>query len=107
MAHIRAGRIVVHGDVERFTPDGVVFTDGESLAVDAVVLATGFRPALEEFLVPWRDVCDGDGKPLVSGRESALPGLYFCGQFVSPAGMLREIGIEARRIATAVSGRAA
>lgn len=107
MAHIRAGRIRVHGDVERFTTDGVVFTDGESLAVDAVVLATGFRPALEEFLVPWRDVCDDGGKPLVSGRESSLPGLYFCGQFVSPAGMLREIGIEARRIASAVSGRAA
>ena len=99
MDHIRAGRIGVHGGIERFTDDGVVFTDGETLAVDAVVLATGYRPGLDEFLVPWREVCDDEGTPRVSGGPTALPGLYFCGQFVSPAGMLREMGIEAGRIA--------
>src|SRR4051794_7988825 len=31
MAHIRAGRIAVHGGIERFTADGVVFTDGSAL----------------------------------------------------------------------------
>ena len=36
-----------------------------------------------------------------------LPGLYFCGQFVSPAGMLREIGLEAHRIAASIGARAA
>jgi len=99
MDHIRAGRIGVHGGIERFTEDGVVFADGETLAVDAVVLATGYRPGLDEFLVPWREVCDDEGTPRVSGGPTALPGLYFCGQFVSPAGMLREMGIEAGRIA--------
>lgn len=103
MAHIRAGRIGVHGDIQRFTEDGVVFTDGETLAVDAVVLATGYRPGLDEFLVQWQDVCDDGGFPRVSGAPTALPGLYFCGQFVSPAGMLREIRIEARRIASHVA----
>jgi len=98
MRHIRAGRIGVHPDIERLTQDGVVFVDGTHLAVDAVVLATGYRPALEEFLVPWREVCDEQGIPLRSGGPTALPGLYFCGQFIAPAGMLREIGIEARRI---------
>jgi hypothetical protein len=29
------------------------------------------------------------------------PGLYFCGQITSPTGQLREIGLEARRIAEA------
>jgi len=43
-------------------------------------------------------VCDEQGIPLRSGGPTALPGLYFCGQFIAPAGMLREIGIEARRI---------
>lgn len=100
MEHIRAGRIGVHGGIERFTADGVVFTDGSTLQVDAVVLATGYRPALEDFLPDWRLVCDEKGIPSVSGRATALPGLYFCGQFISPAGMLREIAIESRRIAT-------
>jgi indole-3-pyruvate monooxygenase len=100
MKHIRAGRIGVHGDMQRFTENGVVFTDGETLAVDAVVLATGYRPALDEFVVQWRDVCDSRGIPLTSGSPTPLPGLYFCGQFVSPAGMLRQIRIEAGRIAS-------
>jgi len=100
MALLRAGRIGAHGEVARFTPDGVVFTDGTDLAVDAVVLATGYRPGLDAFLPRWREVCDADGIPRVSGGPTELAGLYFCGQFVSPAGMLREIGIEAQRIAT-------
>ena len=100
MKHLRAGSIGLHAEIAQFTQDGVVFTDGETLAVDAVVLATGYRPALEQFLVPWRDVCDDKGVPLTSGGPTAVPGLCFCGQFVSPAGMLREIRIEAARIAS-------
>jgi hypothetical protein len=71
-----------------------------------VVLATGYQPGLEDFLVDWQQVCDAKGFPTVSGRATALPGLYFCGQFISPAGMLREIGIEARRIATHLAASA-
>jgi indole-3-pyruvate monooxygenase len=107
MKLIREGRIGVHGNIQRFTEDSVVFSGGDSLVVDAVVLATGYRPALEEFLVDWREVCDEQGFPLVSGRPTALPGLYFCGQYVSPAGMLREIGLEARRLATHIAREAA
>jgi indole-3-pyruvate monooxygenase len=103
MDHIRAGRIRVHGDIERFTENSVVFTDGETLDLDALVLATGYRPALDEFLVQWREVCDPHGIPLASGSPTALPGLYFCGQFVSPAGMLRQIRIEAGRIASHIA----
>lgn len=32
------------------------------------------------------------------GHEAAIPGLYFCGYYVSPTGMLREIAIEAKQI---------
>ena len=103
MEHIRAGRITLHGGIARFTPEGVVFADGTELAADAVVLGTGFRPGLEEFLPEWRTVCDDAGVPHESGRPTALPGLYFCGQYLSPGGMLREIGIEAQRIAAHIA----
>ena len=62
-------------------------------------LGTGYRPGLQDFLPDWQQVCDRRGIPLVSGGPTTMPGLYFCGQFVSPAGMLREIGREARRLA--------
>ena len=104
MDHIRAGRSRIHPDIRRFSEDGVVFVDADALKVDAVVLATGYRPGLDQFLVPWREVCDDKGIPEVSGGHTALPGLFFCGQFVSPAGMLREIKLEAARIAH-VAGR--
>ena len=42
---------------------------------------------------------DGQGMPLVTGQATKAPGLYFCGQITSPTGQLREIGLEARRIA--------
>jgi cation diffusion facilitator CzcD-associated flavoprotein CzcO len=105
MDHIRAGRIGVHGDIARFTEDGVVFDDGSELAVDAVVLATGYRPGLGDFLPEWEAVCDEDGRPVVSGGTTALPGLYFCGMFVAPSGMLREAGREARAIARLIAPR--
>jgi len=105
MREIRAGRIGLHGDLDHFTADGVVLSDGPDLAVDAVVLATGYRAAVDGFLVGWESVCNPSGTPLSSGVPSGRPGLYFCGMYVSPAGMLREIGLEARRIAAHIAGR--
>jgi cation diffusion facilitator CzcD-associated flavoprotein CzcO len=104
MSLIREGRIGVHGDIARFTRDGVVFEDGTALAVDAVVLATGYRPGLSDFLPAWSQVCDSEGRPLVSGGRTSLPGLFFCGMFVSPSGMLREAGREAQRLAGIIAG---
>jgi len=106
MARIRQGRITVHGALDHFTPGGVVFAGAGGLDVDAVILATGYRAAVDEFLVGSEDVCDPSGTPTLSGDPTNLPGLYFCGMYVSPAGMLREIGIEARRIASHIDGRA-
>lgn len=104
MDQIKQGRIAVHGDLDRFTENGVVFADGAKVTVDAVVLATGYRASVGDFLVGWEAVCDSMGTPTASGAPTALGGLYFCGMYVSPAGMLREIGIEAARIATHISG---
>ncbi len=41
-----AGRLVWRPLFTRFTPDGVVWPDGTAEEVDAVILATGFRPNL-------------------------------------------------------------
>lgn len=99
---IRDGHITVYPGIERFTDTGVVFEDGRELAADAVVMATGYGPALQDFLPDAAGAIDPAGVPVTSGRESPLPGLYFCGFHVASAGMLREIGIEAKRIATAI-----
>ncbi|MGH2405164.1 MAG: flavin-containing monooxygenase [bacterium] len=103
---IRQGHVDVRPRVERFSRTGVVFVGGAEERFDAVILATGFRPAFHTFLEEASAVTDGIGNPRCSGRETELRGLYFCGFHVSPTGMLREIALEARAIAHDIAGKA-
>lgn len=99
LAQIRKGAIRVRGGIERFTRDGVVLAGSGAEAFDCVVLATGFRPDLRGLLPDDPDLFDAAGMPLACGRATARPGLFFCGLIASPTGQLRQIGIEAERIA--------
>jgi len=105
LAQLRSGSITLHGAIERFTPGGAVFAGGAEVPLDAVVLGTGYRPGIADFLPGWQQVCDSTGAPAVSGGPTALHGLHFIGMYVSPAGMLREIGIEARRLGKLLAAR--
>jgi cation diffusion facilitator CzcD-associated flavoprotein CzcO len=96
---IRGGSIKIRGGIDRLTPEGVVFADGASEDFGAIILSTGFRPDLRPLVADVGGVFDGQGMPLVTGQATKAPGLYFCGQITSPTGQLREIGLEARRIA--------
>jgi cation diffusion facilitator CzcD-associated flavoprotein CzcO len=58
MDQIRQGHSNVHGDLDRCTEDGVVFSDGTQIRVDAVVLATGYRASM--------GICWSDGRPSVT-----------------------------------------
>jgi cation diffusion facilitator CzcD-associated flavoprotein CzcO len=96
---IRDGSIKIRGGIDRLTPDGVVFADATTEEFGAIILATGFRPDLRQLVPDVDGVFDRQGMPLVTGQATGAPGLYFCGQITSPTGQLREIGLEARRIA--------
>jgi len=99
LSKIRDGTIVVRSGIDRFTTDGVVFTDGKTEKFDNVIPATGFRPNLRPLLPNVADVLDQHGMPRVTGKPTPEPGLYFCGQITVPTGQLREISIEAKQIA--------
>lgn len=99
LGKIRDGSIKIRGGIDRLTNDGVVFNDSKSEGFDAIVLATGFRSDLRRLIPGVAGVFDAQGVPRVTGQATDVPGLYFCGQTVSPTGQLREIGIEAQRIA--------
>jgi NAD(P)H-nitrite reductase large subunit len=88
--------------VEEFTESGVKFTDGKEAQFDAVVLATGYRPRVNAFLHETK-VYDENGTPVSSGHEASNAGLYFCGYYVSPTGMLREIAMEAKQISAEIA----
>ena len=104
VAAIRERRVLPVAAVESFDGTEVVLADGTRLRPDAVVLATGYRAGLEP-LVGHLGVLDGRGLPVVHGalEPSGTPGLWFTG-FTNPiSGMLREIRIDAERIAAEVS----
>jgi putative flavoprotein involved in K+ transport len=101
---VRAGRVEVVAAVEGFEGGKVVLADGSRVEPDAVVAATGYVRALEG-LVGHLGVLDARGRPVVHGARSpqGAPGLYFTG-FTNPiSGMLRELALDAVRIAKAVT----
>lgn len=102
---IKQGHVKVFPNIERFTPGGVVFTDGRQQDFHAVVLATGFKPVVHRWLHAEPGVLDTEGAPLSSGRPTTDRGLYFCGYYISPTGMLREIAMEAQTIARHIVNR--
>lgn len=106
VAAIRAGRIQVRVDIRELTETGARFVDGTQGTYDAIILATGFRPKLEAFLERSTEVLDARGYPRLRGRETELPGLYFVGFDPGQAGQLRQIAIEARRVAADIVRRA-
>jgi thioredoxin reductase len=106
IAAIREKRITVRGDIKELTEKGARFVDGSEGTYDSIVLATGFRPKLDAFIARAGEVLDDRGYPRLRGRETELPGLYFVGFNLGEAGHLRQIGIEARRVAAAIARRA-
>ncbi|WP_333773643.1 flavin-containing monooxygenase [Streptomyces sp. IBSBF 3136] len=105
---VRKGKVEVVAAVEGFEDGKVTLADGSRISPDAVIAATGYARALEG-LVGHLEVLDGRGKPVTHGPRTPAnaPGLYFTG-FTNPiSGMLRELAIDAEKIARAVARRPA
>ncbi|MFE1196796.1 flavin-containing monooxygenase [Streptomyces olivaceoviridis] len=101
---VRTGKVEIVAAVEAFEDGKVVLADGSRVSPDAVIAATGYVRALEG-LVGHLGVLDERGRPVVHGGRTPAqaPGLYFTG-FTNPlSGMLRELAIDAGRIAKAVA----
>ncbi|MEV6527306.1 NAD(P)/FAD-dependent oxidoreductase [Longispora sp. NPDC051575] len=88
----------------------VVWADGTREPVDAVILATGYRPSVEHLTdlrgPDGRGPLDDAGRPLHRrGVSTTVPGLAYCGlewQYGFASATLRGVGHDARRIATAL-----
>ncbi len=77
---------------------GAVFADSSEVAFDAIVLATGYRSALAEFIdIP--GVLGDDGHPCDWQGGGACRNLFFVGFENVATGLLREIGIQAEAVA--------
>lgn len=102
---IREGYIRVFDDIDRIEGSTVFFKNGKSEDFDAIVLATGYEHKLEKILNLDAETLTDLKKPMKKRSTQGKDGLYFCGFYVSPTGMLREMGIEAKQIAAAIAGK--
>lgn len=100
---VRKGQVEIVAAVDGFEDGKVVLANGDRIDPDVVIAATGYRRALED-LVGHLGVLDERGRPVVHGPRTPknAPGLYFTG-FTNPiSGMLRELALDAQKIAKAI-----
>jgi cation diffusion facilitator CzcD-associated flavoprotein CzcO len=103
LAAIRDRKIAVRPAVESSMHEAVRFVDGRVETFHAIVLATGYSTGLDAMLgEDAASLLDDARRPRTSVREAAI-GLHFCGFNVVPAGLLREIALEAQRIAAEIT----
>ncbi|HMQ47604.1 MAG TPA: NAD(P)/FAD-dependent oxidoreductase [Saprospiraceae bacterium] len=80
VAQVKAGYIKVVPGIEHFTPRGALFKNGEEYEFDSVILATGYRAHLEDFIPNVRTMLnDVDGLPKSSIGTAEFEGMYFIG----------------------------
>ena len=101
---LRAGKAEVVAAVEGFDGAEVLLADGSRIGPDAVIAATGFRRGLEP-LVGHLGVLRPDGRPVVHGpyTHPEAPDLHFVGFSDPISGMLRELNIDAWKVARAIA----
>lgn len=97
---LRAGKITIVGAVVSFTKDAVQLADGSSVSPDVVLVATGFQRGLEPLVGDLGVVAPG-GRPLINADEQlpGLEGLFFLGYSNPITGNIRQVGIDAKKIA--------
>ena len=97
---LRAGKISVVSAVVSFTKDAVQLADGSSVSPDVVLVATGYQRGLEPLVGDLGVVAPG-GRPLINADEQlpGLEGLFFLGYSNPITGNIRQVGIDARKIA--------
>lgn len=103
IAMVKAGRIRVVPGVEKVLAEGVRFVNGATHPFEAIVLATGYSPALGGIVEGFEKIADRRGRPHRFAEETAIRGLFFVGFRNPSTGALREIAIEAPRVAAAIA----
>lgn len=101
---VRKGRVEIVGAVDGFEDDKVILADGSRVSPDTVIAATGYARGLED-LIGHLGVLDAHGKPVTQGPRTPAdaPGLYFTGYTNPISGNLREMAIDAQKIAKAIA----
>jgi dimethylaniline monooxygenase (N-oxide forming) len=105
---IRNGRVAAHRtEIAHYVPDGVVLKDGTELAVDCVVLATGWKSDFDYLSDDTRATLGTDDDGFYLYRHMLhpdLPNLAFVGRATAVSNILTH-SLQARWLAELIAGR--
>jgi cation diffusion facilitator CzcD-associated flavoprotein CzcO len=79
IARIKRGDIAVRPGVRSLLPAGVRFTDGSEEPFDVIILATGYRPVIQDIVEDGAALLDANGFPTSVVAGGRFDGLYFTG----------------------------
>ncbi len=85
---------------ERFTEDGVIWSNGRHESVDAVIFSTGYRPHLP-YLAGLNAIDESGRVQQKDGASTTVPGLYYVGlprQHSVASATLRGVGVDSKLV---------
>jgi hypothetical protein len=97
--YIRQGNIQVMGGIDHITDNIVYFKNGRVDRFDAIVAAIGYHTGFEKILSVEKERFDDLLVSIDHQKYFGKGGLYFCGYWISPTGQIREIAMDAKKIA--------
>jgi len=102
---IRQGRIKIYGAIDRVEGEKVYFKDGQTADFDVIVAGIGYYRDYAEIVDVDKERFEDLRRPVDKQAFFGKDGLYFCGYWVSPTGQIREIGMDAQKIARHIAGK--
>jgi indole-3-pyruvate monooxygenase len=101
--HIRDGHIKIYGNINFIEGNIIQFEDGRKEIFDSIVAGIGYERDYAEIVDTDKGRFDDLKASIDKQKYFGRDGLYFCGYWISPAGQIREIALDAQKIARDIS----
>jgi len=96
---IREGHIKIYGDIDFIHGNTVHFTNRTEQQFDAIIAAIGYDRDYTRLVDVDKTRFDDLKAPASKQINFGKDGLYFCGFWIGPTGQIREISLDAQKIA--------
>lgn len=97
--HIREGHIKMHDNISYISGNTVFFTDEKKENFDAIIAGIGYCRDYEEIIDVDKNRFEDLKVCINKQKYFGKDGLYFCGFWIAPTGQIREIALDAKKIA--------
>jgi len=99
LRHIREGHISIHDDIDHIESKTVYFKNGKREEFDAIVAGIGYYRDYDQIIDVDKSRFQDLKQPVDKQRYFGKDDLYFCGFWIAPTGQIREISLDAQKIA--------